>query len=269
MGVTSRISSSTRATRTFKTAMKPAALHAAGIIRHLHSDPHACAAGNVDRQRLIAFARSVATFVGHSPDRPFALTTRGEPDVALFDFAKRACDLPCRCLEASGRRPRTSYDSAIGPFWPLGTGSNRAVVGAYDACHATRFAASGATRRVGGGRDPPRAGAVYSLLKQPSGVGLRPAAVSDRCGVRNRYTLQGDGAARVPAGSRAALAARLTPFRRRGALEAREGARGSCTRCARIWDDEQGQRRAAVVRPVDECRRRSRRGDGDGDGGRA
>ena len=133
-------------THYFVMATKPAALHDAGILKQLHAEPSVCVQrSNVDHAKLQAFARAVAIFVGHSPDRPFSMTNRGEPDVSLFDFtAKRACDSSCRCLEANLRRLHVHLvgDSAIGPFWPLGTGSNRAILGAFDAAYAmTRFAA--------------------------------------------------------------------------------------------------------------------------------
>lgn len=168
-------------THYFVLATRPASLHAAGIIRELHADPKACVQqANIDQDKLRAFARSVATFVGHAPNRPFALTGRGEPDVALFDFtAKRSCDLPCRCLDGgiNGRRLHVHLvgDSAIGPFWPLGTGSNRAVLGAFDAVYAmTRFAALGPSATSSEACELVREQeAIYSLLKSSSSGSLR------------------------------------------------------------------------------------------------
>ena len=250
-------------------ATKPAALHAAGIIRHLHPDPSTCVQRpNVNRQKLLAFARSLATFVGLSPKQQFALTNRGESDVSLFDFtAKRQCDLPCRCLESGGTRLHVHLvgDSAIGPFWPLGTGSNRAVLGAYDAVHAmTRFAALS-----------PRAGAsdvlevlqeqeaIYLLLKQSSSSNLRS------CG-REQPSWRIDPLTRYKVAALPTLPGRLSAHlshrrpssvtsvdeadtseevgRASGAGGQESGA-GRQVEAHEIWDDEQSQSRAVAVRP--------------------
>jgi len=80
-----------------------------------------------------------ATAVGLPADTPFALNNRGTPDMGIFDFTKKQYRTePCRIIGSGSVRPLLVTlvgDSLIAPFWPLGTGANKAVLGAMDSGH--------------------------------------------------------------------------------------------------------------------------------------
>jgi len=96
---------------------------------------------NVDTMKVCAFARQVASLVGLPEDVDITLGEYG-PDVGVFDFtAKRECFEGTKVLQAAhGQRLLVSLvgDAAQAPFWPLGTGSNKAVLGSFDAVHAMK-----------------------------------------------------------------------------------------------------------------------------------
>jgi len=99
----------------------------------------------------------MAKKVGLREDVPFALNNRGNPDMGIFDFTKMlACTASTRIFAGDvGERPmlvKLVGDALIAPFWPLGTGCNKAILGAHDTGralqrYASTLAAPGADRR--------------------------------------------------------------------------------------------------------------------------
>jgi len=101
---------------------------------------------NIKVEELVALARDIATFCGIPQTNDIVLNHLNKPDVQLFDFSERI-----QSEEASRVIPVFNHkeekleenasnvivtlvgDSLIEPFWPLGTGCNRAVLSALDA----------------------------------------------------------------------------------------------------------------------------------------
>jgi len=94
---------------------------------------------NVDNMEVCRFARQIAEEVGLPENISFAQGAHG-PDLGVFDFtSKRASNASTKVLQApTGQRLLVTLvgDAAVAPFWPLGTGANKAILGAYDACYA-------------------------------------------------------------------------------------------------------------------------------------
>jgi hypothetical protein len=67
---------------------------------------------------------------------PFAPNHAGAEDVAIFDFSKKQQSLtPFKIFgEQEGNKLLVALvgDALIEPFWPLGTGANRAILSALD-----------------------------------------------------------------------------------------------------------------------------------------
>eukprot|EP01097_Dermamoeba_algensis_P009506 TRINITY_DN6700_c0_g1_i1.p1 TRINITY_DN6700_c0_g1~~TRINITY_DN6700_c0_g1_i1.p1 ORF type:complete len:232 (-),score=51.96 TRINITY_DN6700_c0_g1_i1:27-629(-) len=101
---------------------------------------------NVDTENLKKFVEEVAEYVG-LPHRVFAKTATGEPDVSIFDFSKKRQSLvPAKIISSTSlassviSEPASSSllvclvgDALLEPFWPLGTGVNRAFLAGQDA----------------------------------------------------------------------------------------------------------------------------------------
>jgi hypothetical protein len=102
---------------------------------------------NINHEQLCTFARQMAQKVGLPEDVPFALNNRGDPDMGIFDFTKKlAATESTRIFSGDGgERPmmvKLVGDALIAPFWPLGTGCNKAVLGALDTGFALQRYAS-------------------------------------------------------------------------------------------------------------------------------
>ncbi|CAE8723990.1 unnamed protein product [Polarella glacialis] len=183
-------------THYFVMAASYQSLIAAGILKELRKTPRELVASdNVDPLAVCRFARHMAELVGLPKGIHFAQGARG-PDIGVFDFtAKRSSQASAKVLEApSGQRLLVTLvgDAAVAPFWPLGTGANKAILGAYDACHAmVCMAKKGASRA-----SPEQIQAalqrqydIFVTMKQlASASGTRPNAAADpgNSGRRNK-----------------------------------------------------------------------------------
>eukprot|EP01087_Luapelamoeba_hula_P001011 TRINITY_DN1076_c0_g1_i2.p1 TRINITY_DN1076_c0_g1~~TRINITY_DN1076_c0_g1_i2.p1 ORF type:complete len:1930 (-),score=528.69 TRINITY_DN1076_c0_g1_i2:16-5805(-) len=108
-----------------------------GVCRKTTTDTQQLLArDNLDAAQLEAFVRETATYVGIPTTCPFARNHAGNKDVAIFDFSKKQMAVKHIKLfgtEEGARGLATLVgDALIEPFWPLGTGANRAVLSALD-----------------------------------------------------------------------------------------------------------------------------------------
>jgi len=91
---------------------------------------------NVDQAKLQAFVRNVAS-VAKLPDYcQFVGHDIGKPDVAIFDFSgKRQAKTQAKFGDPEMGFPLILLcgDALVEPFWPTGTGANRAILSALDA----------------------------------------------------------------------------------------------------------------------------------------
>jgi hemerythrin-like domain-containing protein len=113
---------------------------------------------NVIEEQLVALARDIATFCGVPETNGIVSNHLNKPDVQLFDFSERTqsdeasklVEIECKCktpesetevVEKTEVSVQTKSnvivtlvgDALIEPFWPLGTGCNRAVISGLDA----------------------------------------------------------------------------------------------------------------------------------------
>lgn len=93
---------------------------------------------NVNVDKLLAFVRDVATSCNLPENCPVTKNHAGKPDVALFNFTERhmaddaAFLVPSSSKSASPLLVNLVGDALLQPFWPLGTGVNRAILSALD-----------------------------------------------------------------------------------------------------------------------------------------
>jgi len=107
---------------------------------------------NIKVDELVALARDIATFCGVPQTNDIVLNHLNKPDVQLFDFSERIQSEEASKIvqvlnpkvENGTEEEKVSDvivslvgDSLIEPFWPLGTGCNRAVLSALDAAWMT------------------------------------------------------------------------------------------------------------------------------------
>jgi hypothetical protein len=98
---------------------------------------------NVCREKLEALGRDIAQFFGVPSSNDY-LRISGRSDIDIFDFStKMACTQSFRIVPPSSSSSSAPSslpslfvgivgDALIEPFWPLGTGTNRAVHSAFD-----------------------------------------------------------------------------------------------------------------------------------------
>ena len=94
---------------------------------------------NVCREQLEALGRDVAQFCGVPADNDY-LRMGNRPDIEIFDFStKTSCAQQCKIALPSATSFSSSPlfvgivgDALIEPFWPMGTGTNRALQSALD-----------------------------------------------------------------------------------------------------------------------------------------
>ncbi|XP_037074492.1 F-actin-monooxygenase MICAL2-like, partial [Pollicipes pollicipes] len=131
-------------THYFVMTAKKQSLLAKGVILEDHVDTsRLLAQDNIDRARLMAYARGAADFStdGQLPQLVFALNHYGLEDVAMFDFtcmyaARHASTVTVRhghslLLQLVG-------DSLLEPFWPTGSGCARGFLSCFDAAWQIR-----------------------------------------------------------------------------------------------------------------------------------
>ena len=71
-------------------------------------------------------------FVGLPDTLELAKHINGREDISVFDFTKkRACQFSSRVLAVNDKRLLVSLlgDALAAPFWPLGTGMSKSVLG--------------------------------------------------------------------------------------------------------------------------------------------
>jgi hypothetical protein len=115
---------------------------------------------NVNREALLEVVRDVASYCGLPESCKFSLTASSEPDVDIFDFTKKESSVTAakmlsatesiqeehkKALDAVDSKKKAEKtkkekrlliclvgDALVAPFWPLGTGANRAILSAQD-----------------------------------------------------------------------------------------------------------------------------------------
>jgi hypothetical protein len=163
-------------THYFVMTAKKTSLLARKVLKQDHQDTNALLSpDNVDRERLLQYARDAAVWSTGLQKLQFALNHYGEADVAMFDFtsmyaAENACRAKpvyqtdsstrghrcrgCECArpDSNGRSigPNVASepngllltalvgDSLLEPFWPTGSGAGRGFLSALDAAWMCR-----------------------------------------------------------------------------------------------------------------------------------
>ncbi|KAL6065911.1 [F-actin]-monooxygenase mical1 [Balamuthia mandrillaris] len=144
-------------THYFVMTVKKQSLLAKGVLKQDSQDTQGLVApNNVAKENLEQLCREVALHVGLPTSVSFSKNSRHNNDVAIFDFSnKQVCTEQAKLFgagmvelgvsggpsssSAAAGGPRQPLlvclagDSAIEPFWPLGTGANRAILAAQDA----------------------------------------------------------------------------------------------------------------------------------------
>nr|CDS18985.1 protein MICAL 3 [Echinococcus granulosus] len=145
------------------------------LIKDLEDPVKLLSAENVNFSALEQLAREVATFVTRGGLRrlDFALNSRGQPDVAVFDFTSlSAAQYACRVVDRKGRPLCQCLvgDALLEPFWPRGSGCALGFLSALDAAWTVSlFAAGHHALRVIAWRD-----SVYQRLSQTSPSNMPP-----------------------------------------------------------------------------------------------
>jgi Ca2+-binding EF-hand superfamily protein len=114
------------------------------VIKHEHADINEfLGQGNVDTKQLDLMVRDVANFV-HLPETvQFCQNYKGANDTAIFDFSsKRQATEPYKLVSTGSATDKFLVycvgDSSVEPFWPLGTGANRAILSGADSAWTMR-----------------------------------------------------------------------------------------------------------------------------------
>jgi len=85
---------------------------------------------NVDRSKLEALVRDIADYVQLPASSAFCQDPHGGNDVSIFDFSqKKQAEIPAKLTDTV---VAMVGDSLKEPFWPLGTGANRAILSSLD-----------------------------------------------------------------------------------------------------------------------------------------
>lgn len=114
-------------------ATKPDQLIKIGVCKAAKPDvPSLLSRDNIDREKLENCARACLPTIGLPADHPWALNGRGNKDVAIFDFSTKLKAVSPSLVSDDGLFIAVIGDSAVTPFWPLGTGGNRGVYSAMD-----------------------------------------------------------------------------------------------------------------------------------------
>eukprot|EP00026_Physarum_polycephalum_P006156 Phypoly_transcript_06197.p1 GENE.Phypoly_transcript_06197~~Phypoly_transcript_06197.p1 ORF type:complete len:518 (+),score=100.67 Phypoly_transcript_06197:183-1736(+) len=127
------------------TAKKESLLHMGVVREDKPTAAELLAKGNVDIEKLKHFCREVGVSCGLPPDPHFAKTPMGHEDMGIFDFSRKlASTQPEKFLNAPDNDPEKQLlgilvgDALVEPFWPLGTGANRAILAAQDAAWSVK-----------------------------------------------------------------------------------------------------------------------------------
>ncbi|KNC56134.1 MICAL-2 protein [Thecamonas trahens ATCC 50062] len=166
------------------------------VIADLPSIDALLARDNIDCDALHALCMDVALAAtrllagAELPEPEFALTARGAPDVAVFDFTEISyLDASARVeLARRGSSERSLIlahvgDALLEPFWPQGTGASRAFLSALDLAHMLV--------RLAGGTPVPEAleerERVYALLSSTTDGNIRKTFASHTHEPASRY----------------------------------------------------------------------------------
>jgi hypothetical protein len=136
-------------THYFVMTIKKNSLFARNVFKEIKSDmSELLEPQNLLVDNLLAVARDTATFCGIPSSCDIGTNHLNKPDVQLFDFSQRIQSeesiknvpiIPQTSDEVTSPLPKPEVlvtlvgDALIEPFWPLGTGCNRAVLSALDA----------------------------------------------------------------------------------------------------------------------------------------
>ena len=159
-----------------------------GVLRSGEGSPQQLLeSSNVNVEKLEDFAREIGEFCG-LPQSSKMILVRGKPDVQIFDFStKMSCTQQIRFLDAPSHLDDVNPlmvgvvgDALIEPFWPLGTGANRALQSGMDiAWLGQRFCSNVTTEEIKReGRQILQAliNSDENLLKKPSSFTIDPAS---------------------------------------------------------------------------------------------
>jgi Ca2+-binding EF-hand superfamily protein len=114
------------------------------VIKHEHADINEfLGRGNIDTKQLDLMVRDVANYVNLPETVQFCQNSKGNNDTAIFDFSsKRQATEPYKLVFTGSSTDKFLVhcvgDSSVEPFWPLGTGANRAILGAADSAWTMR-----------------------------------------------------------------------------------------------------------------------------------
>lgn len=90
---------------------------------------------NRDHSKLVDFAKSIALFAELPEDIEFIKNDLNQPDIQMFDFTQKQCATEqVKLIHENSSKLFVCLvgDALTEPFWPQGTGANRAVLSAQD-----------------------------------------------------------------------------------------------------------------------------------------
>ncbi|XP_033740266.1 protein-methionine sulfoxide oxidase mical3b-like isoform X3 [Pecten maximus] len=130
------------------TAKKTSLLDKGVLIRDFPDTASLLSPANVNRDRLMDYAREAADFSTNQqlPHLDYAINHYGQPDIAMFDFTSMfAAQNASRVIERNGHNLLIGLvgDSLLEPFWPTGSGCARGFLSCLDAAWMIRRWASG------------------------------------------------------------------------------------------------------------------------------
>ena len=115
------------------------------VFKDYHDTNSLLARENIDRKSLENVARQIASHCNLPEHIQFKLNHNGQKDIELFDFTKKlAATEQVKIIQNSDlSSPLFVFltgDALLEPFWPQGTGANRAILSSLDGLYFfTRF----------------------------------------------------------------------------------------------------------------------------------
>lgn len=166
-------------THYFVMTVKKESLLKRGIVReNSNTTTELLAHHNLDVDKLKDFAREVGESCKLPSNSPIAKTPMGTEDIGIFDFSRKLISLhPEKFIEPpeNNTPERILFgilvgDALVEPFWPLGTGANRAILSSLDAAWSVKGYIEG--------KDPEQviqdANYVYETMQSASPDDLKP-----------------------------------------------------------------------------------------------
>jgi len=150
---------------------KTESLVAKGVVKNKYPNiDQLLARENKDISKLENFVREVATYLGLPPTCQFVKTPSGANDVSIFDFSKKQQSVvPLQYIPAPNSNAAQNLpvaltgDALVEPFWPLGTGANRAILAALDAAWVLKRS-FGADQKANQQQVSKESGSAYRVL---------------------------------------------------------------------------------------------------------